>query len=460
MNYTVIKANEYIKQNLEKVNSKHRHRFHLMPEVGWMNDPNGFIYYQGYYHLFYQFYPYEAKWGPMHWGHARSKNLIDWEHLPVALAPDLAHEDGCFSGGATEFNGKLYLMYTSHYHQAFQRQEQSLAISNDGIHFEKGPVPVITIEDLPEDASKIDFRDPNPVTIGGKHFILIGSSTMDKHGQILVYQTDDFKTFHYKNAILHPLLGEIAECPDLFELDGKHVLLFSATNLKANDNRFKNVNSSLYAIGQFDIETGEFHFEHVDEIDAGHHYYAPQTLLQENTRVSVAWMEMWGKPYYTALSNHAWAGAMTLPRTLSIVNNRLIQTPVCLDQYAKEIRDLTHIGNAQTSKYFVLTGRLNTHSKTNLRFGHYHNHFNLSFDEGCITLDTSGTTLFPLEARSLSHQQKEVQFTLVMDNSSLELFVHGLDKTITTRVYFDEALLDIEIDSQTLHNLTLKELSK
>jgi sucrose-6-phosphate hydrolase SacC (GH32 family) len=107
-----------------------------------------------------------------------------------------------------------------------------------------------------------------------------------------------------------------------------------------------------------------------------------------------------------------------------------------------------------------MTGRLNTDLKTILRFGHHHSNFKLSFDEGCITLDTSGTTLFPLEARSLSHQQKEVQFTLVMDNSSLELFVHGLDKTITTRVYFDEALLDIEIDSQTMHNLTLKELSK
>ena len=460
MNYTVIKANEYIKANLEKVNTKHRHRFHLMPEVGWMNDPNGFIYYQGYYHLFYQFHPYEAKWGPMHWGHARSKNLIDWEHLPVALAPDLSHEDGCFSGGATLFDDKLYLMYTSHYHQEFQRQEQSLAVSTDGIHFQKGYAPVITINDLPKQASKVDFRDPNPVTIDGKHFILIGSSTQDKKGQILVYQTEDFKTYHFVNNILHPFFGEIAECPDLFELDGKHVLLFSATNLKTDNNRFKNVNSSLYAIGQFDVKTGSFHFEHVDEIDAGHHYYAPQTLSEQNKRVSVAWMEMWGKPYYTAISNHAWAGAMTLPRVLSIQNNRLIQTPISLCDFTKTTQLLSDQSVSNTSKFFVLTGQIGTQSPSAIKIGTPTSYFELRFDDQMVTLDTSSTLLFPLEARSIQHQQNQINFTLVMDNSSLELFMEGVDKTITTRVYFDEELLGIEVKSHNYKNLTLKELNK
>jgi beta-fructofuranosidase len=460
MNYTVIKANEYIKANLEKVNNQHRHRFHLMPEVGWMNDPNGFIFFQGYYHLFYQFYPYEAKWGPMHWGHARSKNLIDWEHLPVALAPDLEHEDGCFSGGSIVIDDKLYLMYTSHFHQSYQKQEQSLAISTDGIHFMKYQnAPVITLNDLPIDASRIDFRDPNPVTIDKKHFVLIGSSTTNKQGQILVYRTDDFKTFQYLNSIKHPYFGEIAECPDLFELDGKHVLLFSATNLKTENYRFKNVNSSLYAIGNFNTETGEFLFEHVDEIDAGHHYYAPQTLENAQQRTSVAWMEMWGKPYYTALSNHAWAGAMTLPRTLRVINNRLYQTPISLDNYVSKSVQLNQQTSTIISKHFILEGTVDSTQSIQIRIGSPDNHVELSFNIREITLDTSHTVLFPLEKRSILHDKSIVEFTLIMDNSSLELFIHGLDKTITTRVYFNESELALSYPTHLIQ-LNYKELNK
>ena len=91
-----------------------RPAFHLSPRTGWMNDPNGFSFYQGKYHLFYQYYPYTSKWGPMHWGHAVSEDLLHWTHLPAALAPDtLPDRDGCFSGSAVELpDGRQLLMYT------------------------------------------------------------------------------------------------------------------------------------------------------------------------------------------------------------------------------------------------------------------------------------------------------------------------------------------------------------
>ena len=89
-------AEQYIQNN-------DRPGFHLSTRVGWMNDPNGFSYYHGQYHLFYQYYPYAVKWGPMHWGHAVSDDLLHWSYLPAALAPDtLPDRDGCFSGSAVE----------------------------------------------------------------------------------------------------------------------------------------------------------------------------------------------------------------------------------------------------------------------------------------------------------------------------------------------------------------------
>ena len=112
-----------------------------MTSGGWMNDPNGFSWFKGYYHMFYQYYPYAAEWGPMHWGHARSKDLVHWETLPVALTPDEA-EDGCFSGSAVVYEDKLWLIYTGHHltdpadSEAFY-QDQNLAWSEDGVHFVK-----------------------------------------------------------------------------------------------------------------------------------------------------------------------------------------------------------------------------------------------------------------------------------------------------------------------------------
>ncbi|MDY0210655.1 MAG: GH32 C-terminal domain-containing protein [Acholeplasma sp.] len=461
MNHTKEQANHHIKNEKDSVNKKQRHLFHLMPEIGWMNDPNGVVYFKGYYHLFYQFYPYDAKWGAMHWGHARTKDFMSYEHLPVALAPDLDHEDGCFSGGATVYDNKLLLMYTSHYQKAYQKQEQSLAISKDGITFEKvNNKPVITIEDLPTDASKTDFRDPNPIEIDQKHFVLIGSSDLQNKGQILIYQTEDFKTYTYLNAIKHPLFGDIAECPDLFELDGKHVLLFSSTNLKECDGRFKNVNSSLYAIGSFDSNKGEFKFEHVDELDAGHHYYAPQTLKDDsNRRISIAWMEMWGKDYYTAINNHKWTGALTLPRTLNIVNHKLIQTPAFLENltYLNE-RKVTNQA-LETKKHFHLSGVTDTKEALEVIIGDEDDFVSLRINCQNVTLDTSHTKLFPLESRSVAHQLELVSFDLIMDNSSLELFIKDLDKTITTRVYFDKEELNIKMNQTSSNEIVIKELS-
>ena len=139
----IERAQIVINQNKEKVSQgKMRQKYHFMAETGWINDPNGLIYFKGKYHFFYQYNPYQSFWENMHWGHAVSDDLIHWEYLPVALAPSEPYEDhlkgGCFSGSAIEFDGKLYLIYTAatNHGNGFV-QTQCVAYSEDGIHFEK-----------------------------------------------------------------------------------------------------------------------------------------------------------------------------------------------------------------------------------------------------------------------------------------------------------------------------------
>ncbi|MBO6152777.1 MAG: glycoside hydrolase family 32 protein, partial [Clostridia bacterium] len=142
--------------------------FHLSARVGWMNDPNGFSFYMGQYHMFYQYHPYDSHWGPMHWGHAVSTDLLHWEYLPAALAPDRIYDrDGCFSGNAITLpDGRQMLMYTGIINEIGEGgktqevQTQNLAFG-DGLDYEKYEGnPVLTDADLPEGGSKYAFRDP------------------------------------------------------------------------------------------------------------------------------------------------------------------------------------------------------------------------------------------------------------------------------------------------------------
>ena len=116
-------------------------KFHITGKQGWINDPNGLIYFNGKYHAFYQYHPYDTVWGPMHWGHMVSEDLTNWEYLPVALTPGgIGDKNGCFSGSAIVHNGKMYLMYTGfEENQGGEsiRQLQCLAESEDGVTFKK-----------------------------------------------------------------------------------------------------------------------------------------------------------------------------------------------------------------------------------------------------------------------------------------------------------------------------------
>ena len=125
------RADEYYSKNKDKIKDTDRPAYHFTADIGWLNDPNGFSLYKDEYHLFYQYNPYDIKWGPMHWGHAKTKDFINWERLPVALAPDDEMPGQCFSGTAITEGDKHILLYTVH---NSDKEEQALAIG-DGLEY-------------------------------------------------------------------------------------------------------------------------------------------------------------------------------------------------------------------------------------------------------------------------------------------------------------------------------------
>ena len=312
--------------------------FHLAPRCGWMNDPNGFGFYNGSCHLFYQYYPYASEWRSMHWGHAVSRDFLHWEFLPAALAPDQPYDYmGCYSGSAIQSeDGKHVLMYTS-VRMASDMQDggigvqtQSIAIG-DGIDYEKySGNPVLTEADLPEGGSRFDFRDPKVWKASdGSYICAVANRAADNTGAILLYKSSDL--FHWKYwkvlAANRGRFGMMWECPDFFELDGKHVLLVSPQDMQPSGFEYHNGNGTLCLIGSYDEASGTFVEEKDQSIDYGIDFYAPQTILTDDgRRIMIGWMQNWDA---CAIRNPSeqWAGQMSVPRELSVKDGRLYHIP-------------------------------------------------------------------------------------------------------------------------------------
>ena len=161
MTLHIADAEQVLTEKSDQLNTRWYPYYHLAARAGWMNDPNGLVWFDGWFHAFYQHHPYSTEWGPMHWGHARSRDLMRWEHLPVALAPEGPEDkDGCFSGSAVVNGNELALIYTGHKFHGDPSSEdnlyqvQCIATSRDGVNFtRKGQI-------LDTPSGLHHFRDP------------------------------------------------------------------------------------------------------------------------------------------------------------------------------------------------------------------------------------------------------------------------------------------------------------
>lgn len=300
-------------------NETYRPIYHFSPYTGWTNDPNGMVYHNGEYHLFYQHNPYGSMWANMHWGHATSKDLVNWEHQPEALAPD--YLGSIFSGSAvidkdnTAGFGKdaLIAVYTS----AGERQTQSIAYSLDNgktfTKYENNPVLA--------DPDIIDFRDPKVFWhTAGKQWIMSLATTQT----ITFYGSKNLKQWERLSEFGEGIGNHngVWECPDLFPLttpDGKTkwVLLVSINPGGPNGG-----SATQYFIGDFDGKT--FTADPLPYplwVDYGRDNYAGVTWdnAPGGRRVFIGWMSNWD--YANQVPTTNFRNAMTLPRELSLKNN-------------------------------------------------------------------------------------------------------------------------------------------
>ena len=444
--------------------------FHLATRVGWMNDPNGFCYYKNQYHMFYQYYPYAPYWGPMHWGHAVSNDLLHWEYLPAVLAPDTPYDiGGCFSGNAIELpDGRHLLMYTGVMKNPYmgegkeELQTQCLAIG-DGMDYEKYEGnPVLDGNDLPEGCSRADFRDPKLWRkADGTYCCITGNRPADGSGQILLFKSKDAFNWKFDKVLIENRnrFGKMWECPDFFSLDGKQVLLVSPQDMLPQGFEYHNGNGTLCLIGDYDEETDTFTEQYNQSVDYGIDFYAPQTVLTpDGRRVMIGWMQNWDtctlrKPSQT------WFGQMSLPRELSVKEGRLIQTPVreldmlrCdrveyKDVAVSDVVRLEKISGRRVDMEITLrpdsSGAL--YRKFAIRFAQneeYHTALSFRPHEAILKVDRK----FSGSRRAIIHQRRckvegsesgELKLRMILDRCSVEVFINDGIQVMTATLYTD-----------------------
>lgn len=313
-----------------------RDLLHLRAPGNWLNDPNGFIYYKGKYHLFYQYFPYAPEWGTMHWGHGVSEDLVHWEHLGIALFPSKRYdENGVFSGSALERDGKLCLYYSAvryletddeDIHRAKDgRMEtsQAIVVSEDGFVFDNWKekrqiIPVIKDMEIGDAA---DTRDPKVWLEGDRYFMVLGSTCEKKEGRVLFFQSGDGENWTYAGQCRHEGFGTGMECPDLFRVGEQYVFVGSPMGIGETGKGYRD--HAVCCLAEFDKDScsmkisGEFQY-----MDYGMDLYAPQTNVdRDGRRVMIAWMRM-PEPVDDK-GEKPWIGMMCIPRVVEVENGHI-----------------------------------------------------------------------------------------------------------------------------------------
>lgn len=339
-----------------------RDTIHLRAPKGWINDPNGFIYYKGKYHLFYQHFPYADRWGTMHWGHAISGDLVHWEHQDIALFPTkYEDQNGCFSGSAIEHEDRLYLFYTGvHYdkidpediHLALDDQfasAQMMITSEDGMHFDNFHDKKVIIPPIadPRIGHRTHARDPKVWRGTDAWYLVFGSSTGERRGELVFYKSSDLVEWEFVNtACSEKLPGWMWECPDYFRTEGGEVLLISPMGIPTEGTDEKNhavcMNVHLEEAGC------EMTFpERYQYLDYGLDLYAPQTTRDaQGRRVMVAWLRM-----PKAMEGKR-IGMFCIPRVVEVRDGHIYFRvhPNIECMYTKKI---THVSQADEAGYRV-----------------------------------------------------------------------------------------------------------
>ncbi len=474
---------EYLEEKTKEAESRqeivdqdpNRLALHLMPPVGWINDPNGLCQFHGVYHVFYQYSPIDPNGSFKAWGHYTSEDQIHWKQLPTAFYPDEEFDkDGVYSGSAFIENDRMYLFYTGNVKQegdhdadlTYSGREANtvLVTSEDGIHFSEKQL-VMTNADYPVEYT-CHIRDPKVWKMGDTYYMIQGGRKMTDptggisansketdYGTVLLFESADLVHWSFlKDVTTDERFGYMWECPDYFVIDGQPVLSVSPQGLEHEMYRYQNVYQSGYFLLEDEIISPQDKHntvvpdpEKFHEWDYGFDFYAPQTFCDESgRRIIIGWAGIGDADYDNApIVAAGWQHSLTLPREIIWQDGRLLQKPLAeLENLRKDQISFEGEYNAEQTVFEIEAEQIYADCMVKISSGQ--ESFCVNYEMGI--LDFSITEKAGCGRKSRKIQLDELKnMRLIVDNSMVEIYINDGEYVITSKFYFPDRSRKIEV---------------
>lgn len=465
----VINFIETVKSPLVK-QDRWRLGFHLMPPVGWLNDPNGLCYFKDKYHVFFQYAPFDATGGIKVWGHYTSTDFIHWSYEGTPIVTDQAEDShGVYSGSTLVEGDKAFLYYTGNvkrlgdYDYTYSGREANTILieTEDMIEF-KEKVCIMTNADYGSDMS-CHVRDPKVWKEEDMYYMVQGARSKVDKGCVLVFASKD----KYNWRLIHQIttqepFGYMWECPDLFLLEGKRILNVSPQGVDAEGLDYWNIYQTGYYILEGDFK-GSYQLSNFKELDRGFDFYAPQTFEDsQGRRILIGWM---GLPdcedeYYNPTVDKGWQHCLTIPRVLHIRENKIYQEP---------IKELEELRKNKIEESIKNEGLLNGFELEEIVLKDIDDeNFNMILEDNIKLSYSKKEKIFTLQFLNESgagRKKRAVKLNklqslhLYRDYSSIEVFINQGEEVFSTRYYPEEKNCTINIQCKRV-KVTIWELGE
>ena len=431
--------------------------WHIAPKCGLMNDPNGLCEINGIHHIFYQWFPAGPVHGLKHWYHLTTKDFIHYEDFgPVVFPDEDIDAHGVYSGSAFIEDDTIHYFYTGNL-KYFDRDDYDYInngrgsntitfTSKDGYEFTKKEL-LMTTDDYPADMSN-HVRDPKIFKKNEKYYMVLGARDVEGVGMILLYESTDLKNWTYKNRITTPQkFGYMWECPDLFEMDGQLYIICCPQGVETQGIDYENVHQVTAMKLDYDFDTDEYEITDIKLFDRGFDFYAPQSFeTEDGRRVHISWMGMPDCKEYTNLTiAEGWQHCFTFPREVFVKDGKVCQRPVRELQKRKTLVDKS-AGMLKKDGYKVydvnISGIQNNEFRTVIdeelileyKNGRFEMHFT-SQDKNSVS---AGRGMRYVDVDKISSVE------ILVDKSSVEVFVNNGEYVFTTRFYPQKDSLAVE----------------
>lgn len=433
---------------------KWRQKLHLEPPHGWLNDPNGLCWFNGKYHVFFQYAPDSADGGGKKcWGHYESPDLLKWDFVGTAFFPDIPEDrNGVYSGSAIIANDTMELFYTGnvkesgdHDYITSGRGANVIRVSSkDGRSFSEKRV-LLRNSDYPEYCS-CHVRDPKLWEENGEYYMILGARTLANEGCVLIYKSDDLDEWRFERKISVPDFGYMWECPDVFDIDGNRLLSISPQGLTHTEYENQNVYSSGYFRMDGDNLNG------FEEWDYGFDFYAPQTFCApDGRRILIGWMGIGDIPYTNPTVSLGWQHCLTLPREITVSKDgEILQKPIRELELLRS-GEFTVSDNEPVSLPCELFGKVSGSFEITLE-----KTLSLIYDGKIFRLEfTSDSAGCGRTVRNCAIE-KCGDVRIIADTSSLEIYLDGGRKVLSTRFYPENQSVNLRANGISLTGWRLK----